>query len=144
MNPSNSRKCVSSLPSLKTATENVVDRGEGKGGFEDAVMARKTLGNLTMGGVQGIKGWRMMHISPPSLLISIDSSTSASSATGTMGKGERPNFERVLAPLGGSKRVSGDESDDGGMGVIAANDYMNTTMRHIRLPSSFFFALIWL
>ncbi|KAK0218580.1 putative zinc finger/binuclear cluster transcriptional regulator [Armillaria nabsnona] len=133
MSPPNGRKRVSSLPSVKTPTENVVGGGEGKGGFEDAVMARKTLGNLSMGGVQGIKGRRMTHISPPSLSTSIPpppphrqpvnhSFAYGFSLAGAMGEGERPNFKRlpsqVLEPLGGSKRVRGDESDDGGMGMI--------------------------
>ncbi|KAK0470433.1 putative zinc finger/binuclear cluster transcriptional regulator [Desarmillaria tabescens] len=124
MSPPNGRKRVSSLPSVKTPTENIVGGGEGKGGFEDAVMARKTLGNLSMGGIQGIKGRRMTHLNPPSTSSNpqprqppINNGPSYGfSLAGAMGEGERPNFKRlpsqVLEPFGGSKRVRGDGGGD--------------------------------
>ncbi|KAK0199441.1 putative zinc finger/binuclear cluster transcriptional regulator [Desarmillaria ectypa] len=121
ISPPNGRKRVSSLPSVKTPTESIVGGGEGKGGFEDAVMARKTLGNLSMGGIQGIKGRRMTHLNPPSSIpqprqppINHNPAYGFSLA-GAMGEGERPSFKRlpsqVLEPLGGSKRVRGDGCD---------------------------------
>lgn len=128
--PPNGRKRVSSMPSVNTPTGSIVGGGggEGKGSFEDAVMARKTLGDLSMGGIQGIKGRRMTHVNPPS-----SSSSSSSpylhghpslnhrpaygvSLAGAMGDEEIPNWKRPPAQdadlHGRSKRLKGDDEAD--------------------------------